>query len=90
MLSDVNTATGTVKYDLFVHKGVVAAPALANGVLYIGSWYDQGGFSASAYDTANGKILWSAATDKIDAAPTVSNGMLYVGSASKFTAYGLP
>ena len=90
MLSDVNTATGTVKYDLFTHQGVVAAPALANGVLYVGSWYSQGAFSVSAYDTANGKLLWSAATDKINAAATVSNGMLYVGSASQFTAYGLP
>jgi uncharacterized membrane-anchored protein len=68
---------------------VRAAPALANGVLYTGSMYGQA-ISVSAYDTANSKLLWSAATDAIGAAPTVSNGMLYVGSASQFTAYGLP
>ena len=65
-----------------------AAPALANGVLYAGSV--SGNYAVSAYNTANSKLLWSAATDKIEAAPTVSNGMLYVGSASQFTAYGLP
>ena len=83
-LTDVSTANGTVKYNTYTHQPVHAAPALANGVLY------TGGGAVSAYDTANGKLLWRAASDVINAAPTVSNGMLYVGSASQFTAYGLP
>jgi len=87
-LTDINTANGDVKYNIYTHQAVRAAPALANGVLYAGSV--SGNYAVSAYDTANGKLLWSAATDRIVAAPTVSNGMLYVGSASQFTAYGLP
>jgi glucose dehydrogenase len=87
-LTDVSTANGAVKYNTVTHQQVRAAPALANGVLYAGSV--SGNYAVSAYNTANSKLLWSAATDKIEAAPTVSNGMLYVGSASKFTAYGLP
>ena len=85
-VTDVNAANGAVKYDTYTTWPVDAAPALANGVLYAGSVAKK----ISAYDTANGKLLWQAATDTIYAAPTVSNGMLYVGSASKFTAYGLP
>jgi len=87
-LTAVNTANGAVKYTTVTHQPVRAAPALANGVLYAGSV--SGNYAVSAYNTANSKLLWSAATDKIEAAPTVSNGMLYVGSASQFTAYGLP
>ena len=88
LLTDVSTANGAVKYNTYTQQPVRAAPAIANGVLYAGS--ERAGTALSAYNTANGKLLWQAATDSIGAAPTVSNGMLYVGSASKFTAYGLP
>ncbi len=89
MLWAVSTANGAVKYNTRnPYKPVAAAPALANGVLYAGSQMVEK--TISAYDAANGKLLWQAATDNIAAAPTVSNGMLYVGSASQFTAYGLP
>jgi outer membrane protein assembly factor BamB len=87
-LMDIDRANGAVKYDIYTQQPVFAAPALANGVLYFGSM--AGNCAVSAYDTGNGKLLWSAATGRINAAPTVSNGMLYVGSVSKFTAYGLP
>jgi outer membrane protein assembly factor BamB len=66
-----------------------STPALANGVLYIGS--DEQTNTISAYNAANGKLLWRAPTAGwAQSPPTVANGMLYVGSHNQFTAYGLP
>jgi outer membrane protein assembly factor BamB len=85
-LADIATATGAVKYTTLTGLPVEAAPAVANGVLYVGSLKNM----ISAYDTSNGNLLWQAPTGPVYAAPTVSNGMLYLGSSSQFNAYGLP
>lgn len=56
---------------------VKSSPAIANGILYIGS--DDG--KLWALDAANGNVVWSAQTgDKIRSSPAVSGGVVYIGS----------
>jgi outer membrane protein assembly factor BamB len=87
LLRKVDSATGALEYEISVGHAMEAAPALANGVLYIGSEAS----TISAYDAARGTRLWQALTPgPVLAAATVSNGMLYVGSSNRFIAYGLP
>jgi outer membrane protein assembly factor BamB len=89
VLWDLDTATGAARYETRTGQPMVAAPAVANGVLYAGSMANAD--SILAYDTANGRLLWQEpVAGGVYAAPTVSNGMLYVGGASQFIAYGLP
>jgi serine/threonine-protein kinase len=69
-------------------RTVHSSPAIANGVLYIGS-YDN---KMYALDASTGAELWSYATGKaVLSAPAVVNGVLYTASED-FNVYtfGLP
>ena len=56
---------------------VVNAPAVADGVVYIGS--DDN--SAYALEAETGEVLWSLETDDvIRSTPTITGGVVYVGS----------
>jgi outer membrane protein assembly factor BamB len=56
---------------------VTSSPAVANGVVYVGS--DDGDFYA--FDAKTGAALWSAATGgAVESSPAVANGVVYVGS----------
>ena len=59
--------------------GSRSSPAVANGVVYIGS-YD---YKLYAFTATTGKTLWTASTGSyIDSSsPAVANGVVYVGSA---------
>jgi outer membrane protein assembly factor BamB len=57
--------------------GVPSSPAVANGVLYIGSQDNN----VYALNARNGTILWSYTTGgPIGSSPAVANGVVYVGS----------
>src|SRR5580704_8650955 len=74
----LNAATGA---ELWINVDCCAysAPAVANGVVYVGS--DVGIWAVNA---STGALLWSyAAGDYVDSSPAVANGVVYVGSNDK-------
>ncbi|MDQ1511718.1 MAG: eukaryotic-like serine/threonine-protein kinase [Actinomycetota bacterium] len=76
--------------------GCGAAPAVANGIVYIGTCANQlSAFSTSTTSctsttTKTCQPLWTATTALITASPVVANGIVYVGRAgiSAFSADG--
>ena len=68
-------------------SGVISSPAIANGVVYIGS-NDNNLYALNAN---TGAKLWSYTTGNwVVSSPVVSNGVLYVGSADgNVYAFGL-
>jgi outer membrane protein assembly factor BamB len=67
---------------------IFSSPAVANGVLYIGS-HDH---KVYALDAKTGVRLWSYPTgSNIFSSPAVANGVLYIGSANdNMYAFHLP
>jgi outer membrane protein assembly factor BamB len=56
---------------------VTSAPAIANGIVYVGAGNGQ----LDAIDASTGTGLWSARTNNtIYSSPAVSDGMVFVGS----------
>ena len=54
-----------------------SSPAVANGVLYVGSQDSN----IYAFDAGTGAALWTAFTGAaVDSAPAVADGTVYVGS----------
>ena len=86
-LEAFDAATGELVWTAPV-GGCSSSPAVANGVLYVGS--DD--FSVYALDAFTGEVLWSYPTGgKACSGPTVVNGMVYMSSHDKnFYAFGLP
>ena len=61
----------------------ISSPAVANGVVYVGSGYDLYAFNAQT-----GGQLWSASTGNyIESSPAVANGVVYIGSFYDLQAY---
>ena len=72
---------------------IFSSPAVANGVVYVGSVDSKlYAFAAAGCGKQACPPLWSAATGgAVYASPAVSNGTVYVGSFDgKLYAYGLP
>ena len=67
---------------------VVSSPAVANGVVYVGSNDDK----VYALDASTGAILWTATTGGVvDSSPAVANGVVYAASLDfKVYAYDVP
>lgn len=60
-----------------IGANVVSSPAVANGVVYVGSDDDK----LYALNATTGAVLWTAPTGgDVDSSPTVANGVVYVGS----------
>jgi len=57
---------------------VFAAPALANGVLYVSGRWDDG--QLNALDARTGAVLWTGGSGINFSSPAVADGMVYVGS----------
>ena len=72
----LNGRTGDTLW-LRLDVGGASSPAVANGVVYVGS--DDNKFYA--LKTTTGEILWNYPTgDYVDSSPAVANGKVYVGS----------
>jgi len=57
--------------------GIYSLPAVANGVVYVGSR----DYKLYAFNAAMGQTLWTASTSNfIVSSPAVVNGAVYVGS----------
>ena len=54
-----------------------SGPAVANGVVYVGSGY---GNSVYALDASTGAFIWKYPTGAVQSSPAVANGVVYVGS----------
>jgi outer membrane protein assembly factor BamB len=57
---------------------VASSPAVANGVVYVGSWDGY----VYALDVRSGALLWryTAVGDEVHSSPAVANGVVYVAS----------
>jgi outer membrane protein assembly factor BamB len=67
---------------------VFSSPAVANGVVYVGSGLNGNG-NVFALNARTGAKLWSYATDAVQSSPAVANGVVYVGSDGGVYAFGL-
>jgi outer membrane protein assembly factor BamB len=67
-----------LKWSYHTGSAVWSSPAVANGVVYIGSLDDN----LYALNAATGVVLWSYLTgNAVESAPAVANGVVYVGSS---------
>ena len=72
-----NVGSLSLKWS-YTTGGVDSSPAVANGVVYVGS----GDFNVYALNASTGAKLWSYATgNSVESSPAVANGVVYVGSA---------
>lgn len=75
----LNASTGAV---IWTHKFgyiVRSSPAVANGVVYVGSRWPAGGLHA--LDAKTGAELWHCSTGSdVNSSPVVVNGVVYVGA----------
>ena len=66
-----------VKWSYTTGDLVTSSPAVANGVVYVGS--NDG--NVYALDASSGALLWSYSTGgHVESSPAVANGVVYVGS----------
>jgi glucose dehydrogenase len=73
----IDANTGVVLWLSGTKGSVNSSAAVADGVVYFGSW-DDGLYAANAQ---TGVELWRYTTgDSLSSSPTVANGMVYVGS----------
>ena len=83
----MKTSSGTLLWSYATGGYVLSSPAVANGVVYVGSR----DYKLYALKAKTGVPLWSYATGgQVDSSPAVANGVVYVGSGDgKVYAFGL-
>ena len=82
----LNARTGAKLWNYRTGAAVVSSPAVANGVVYIGSE----DFNVYALNARTGAKLWSYTSYYVNSSPAVANGMMYVGSTDdNVYAFGL-
>jgi len=78
----LNATTGAKLWNYTSRGWVESSPAVANGVIYVGS-DDQLATAGNVYaiNAATGAKLWNFTTGgEVHSSPAVVNGLLYVGS----------
>jgi outer membrane protein assembly factor BamB len=83
----LNASSGELLWTYATGSWVGSSPAVANGVVYVGSNDDN----MYALEAETGLKLWSyTANGGVSSPPAVANGMVYVGSDNgKVYAFGL-
>ena len=82
-----NVGKLSLKWTYSTTGRVESSPAVANGVVYVGS-EDDYQKDLYALDAATGVLLWSYTTrGPVDSSPAVANGVVYVGAS--FNVYAL-
>jgi glucose dehydrogenase len=77
VLSVQNVGGLGLKWSYATGSDVDSSPAIANGVVYVGSWDDK----VYALGAGTGALLWSYTTGNVvTSSPAVANGVVYVGS----------
>ena len=77
VLSKTNVSKLTLEWNYITGDVIDSSPAVANGVVYIGSEDDN----VYALDAKTGTSLWSYTTGNfIYSSPAVANGVVYIGS----------
>jgi eukaryotic-like serine/threonine-protein kinase len=86
----LNATTGAKLWSYTPAGGVISSPAVANGVVYVGS-FDKLNKNVYALNAKTGAKLWSYTTGGyVESSPAVSNGVVYIGSGGgKVYAFGL-
>ncbi len=73
----LDAATGAERWSRSTGSLVVSSPAVADGVVYMGSW----DHNLYAFDAGTGAKVWSYQTeDAVTSSPAVADGVVYVGS----------
>ncbi len=73
----LNASTGTTAVELHDRRIVYSSPAVANGVVYVGSDDDN----VYALNASTGALLWNTRRGLMSkSSPAVANGVVYVGS----------
>ena len=84
----LDASTGAQLWNDMAGADVNGSPAVANGVVYVGTAVGTG--TVYALKAKNGAVLWTA-PGHADSSPTVVNGMVYFSSGdNSVDAYGLP
>ena len=85
----LNATTGAELWNYPTRGEVFSSPAVANGVVYVGSGYPDN--LLYALNATTGALLWSYATGfPVYSSPAVANGVVYVGSEDgNVYAFGL-
>jgi outer membrane protein assembly factor BamB len=83
----LKASTGALVWSYTTGAGVDSSPAVANGVVYVGSW-DNNVYVLKA---STGALLWKYTTGAwVESSPAVANGVVYVGSwDNNVYAFGL-
>ena len=72
----LNASTGAPLWSYATGNSVQSSPAVANGVVYVGSNDDN----VYALNASTGALLWSYTTGgRVYSSPAVANGVVYVG-----------
>jgi outer membrane protein assembly factor BamB len=73
----LNASSGVAVWNYTTGGSVASSPAIANGVVYVGS----GDNRVYALDAADGALLWDFTTGgDVASSPAVADGMVFVGS----------
>jgi outer membrane protein assembly factor BamB len=73
----LNALSGAVVWSYTTGALVESSPAVANGLVYVGS----NDHEVYALDAASGAVAWSFTTgDDVESSPIVDDGTVYVGS----------
>lgn len=76
-LYSIDLINHTVQWTFTTNGDVISSPAVAGGVVYVGS--EDG--HIYAVDRTNGTLLWDYITGgAVTSSPAVANGLLYIGS----------
>jgi outer membrane protein assembly factor BamB len=75
----LRASTGAKLWSYATGTSVDSSPAVANGVVYVGSDYPAN--KVYALNASTGALLWSYTTGGgVNSSPAVANGVVYVGS----------
>lgn len=75
----VNASTGATLWSYTSPGPIYSSPAVANGVVYVNSTYDDYVYALS---TSTGALLWSSLIGPMFSSPAVANGVVYVGAGN--------
>jgi outer membrane protein assembly factor BamB len=75
----LDASTGAVRWRVHDSTHTYSAPAVVDGMLYVGAYGGATAGSVAAFDASTGAVRWRFATDgAATSLPAVANGVIYV------------